>query len=78
MSPNALNKQSKSSTPRPRQSRQSREYRQQEILKAAREVFERCGYEDATISEIADSIGVVEGTVLHYFQNKRTLMARVI
>ncbi|GAB3369291.1 TetR family transcriptional regulator [Spongiibacter taiwanensis] len=47
-------------------------------MKAARDVFERRGYEDATISEIADSIGVVEGTVLHYFQNKRTLMARVI
>lgn len=73
-----MNKQPKPSVPRARQSRQSREHRQQEILKAARDVFERRGYEDATISEIAESIGVVEGTVLHYFQNKRTLMARVI
>lgn len=58
--------------------RHSRQYREKQILDAARAIFELKGYEAATISEIADSIGVVEGTVLHYFQNKHTLIVKVI
>lgn len=58
--------------------RLSRERREREIVAAARKIFEARGYEDATIAEIADAVGVVEGTVLHYFRSKRALMARVI
>ncbi|MDF1693253.1 MAG: TetR/AcrR family transcriptional regulator [Zhongshania sp.] len=58
--------------------RLSREQRETEIISAARQVFINRGYEIATIAEIADMVGVVEGTVLHYFKSKRALMAKVI
>ncbi|RNL58792.1 TetR/AcrR family transcriptional regulator [Zhongshania marina] len=58
--------------------RLSREHREKEIITAARIVFIHRGYENATIAEIADSVGVVEGTVLHYFKSKRALMVKVI
>lgn len=58
--------------------RLSRAQRQQDIIDAARRVFEKSGYENATIAEIADAVGVVEGTVLHYFKTKRALMVTVI
>lgn len=58
--------------------RLSRDRREKEIIAAARSVFESRGYEDATIAEIAEAVGVVEGTVLHYFRSKRALMSKVI
>lgn len=58
--------------------RLSRIKRENEIIMAARQVFENLGYESATVAEIADVVGVVEGTVLHYFKSKRGLMTRVI
>ncbi|MDX1504403.1 MAG: TetR/AcrR family transcriptional regulator [Spongiibacter sp.] len=58
--------------------RLSREQRQEEIIRAARKVFEKQGYESSTIADIAEEVGVVEGTVLHYFKTKRALMAKVI
>ena len=58
--------------------RLSREQRQEEIIRAARKVFEKQGYEASTIADIAEEVGVVEGTVLHYFKTKRALMAKVI
>lgn len=56
----------------------ARENRISAILEAARSVFEEVGYENARISEIARRIGVVEGTVFHYFSTKKLLMARII
>lgn len=58
--------------------RLSREQRQQDIVNAARKIFESQGYESATIANIAADIGVVEGTVLHYFKTKRALIVKVI
>lgn len=52
--------------------------RQREILNAARKVFETRGYEAWTVSDIAREVGVVEGTVLHYFKSKNNLVAKVI
>lgn len=56
----------------------ARETRVTAILAAARTVFEEVGYENAKMSEIARRIGVVEGTVFHYFSTKKLLMARII
>lgn len=56
----------------------TREARMSAILAAARTVFEEVGYENAKMSEIATRIGVVEGTVFHYFSTKKLLMARII
>tara|TARA_R110001592_G_scaffold283457_1_gene551379 strand:- start:24503 stop:25180 length:678 start_codon:yes stop_codon:yes gene_type:complete len=58
--------------------RLSPEQRQLEIVQAARQVFESQGYEASTIADIAKCVGVVEGTVLHYFKTKRALMTKVI
>jgi AcrR family transcriptional regulator len=59
-------------------SRQSKESRINAILEAARSIFEEVGYESAKISDIAKRIGVVEGTVFHYFDSKKLLMVRII
>ncbi|TDG12421.1 TetR/AcrR family transcriptional regulator [Seongchinamella unica] len=58
--------------------RKSKEDRVSAILAAATEVFEEVGYQDAKISDIARRIGVVEGTVFHYFSTKQRLMVRII
>lgn len=58
--------------------RLSREKRISNILDAARQVFEQQGYEKATVAEIADKIGVVEGTVFSYFNSKRALVLKVM
>ncbi len=58
--------------------RQSKRTRIAAILAAAREEFERRGYEKAKVADIAARVGVVEGTVFHYFANKRALMFGVM
>ncbi|WP_428248524.1 TetR/AcrR family transcriptional regulator [Ferrovibrio sp.] len=65
-------------TTRKRASRLPRERREADILEAARTVFRLRGYEAASISEIAERAGVVEGSIYRYFQNKRALLVRVI
>ncbi len=67
-----------SATPRKKSIRQSREARITAILTAAREVFEKRGYEKATVSEIAELVGVVEGTIFSYFSSKRILVIKVM
>jgi AcrR family transcriptional regulator len=47
------------------------EFRCGEILDAARKVFARKGFENATMDEIAEAAGVAKGTVYLYFQSKR-------
>lgn len=54
--------------------RPSKEIRIANILKAARDVFEQQGYEKAKVSDIAARIGIVEGTVFHYFGSKQELV----
>ncbi len=63
---------------RKKSTRLSREARQAEILAAARASFEKNGYENTTVAEIAAGLDLVEGTVFHYFGSKRGLMLRVI
>jgi TetR/AcrR family transcriptional regulator, fatty acid metabolism regulator protein len=63
---------------RKRAPRQSREERSNAILTAARRVFERDGYAAAKMTDIAADVGVVEGTVFHYFPSKRALVTRVM
>lgn len=66
------------STPRKKSTRQTREVRIGAILEAARKVFEERGYDKATVSEIAERVGVVEGTVFSYFSSKRLLVLKVM
>ena len=54
------------------------EQRVRDIVRVGREVFSERGYERATITEIAQRLGVSEATVFTYFRGKRELCVRVI
>ncbi len=58
--------------------RLGREQRVDEILATAREIFCRKGFEQTAVSEIAQALGVVEGTVFKYFATKRELLLKVL
>ena len=47
------------------------EDRREQILAAARAVFDEKGYESATISDVVRRAGVAQGTFYLYFQSKR-------
>jgi len=51
--------------------------KRQAIIEAARNIFAMKGYEDTTISEIAEDAGVAVGTVYLYFRNKREIYTSV-
>lgn len=52
--------------------------RYEAILAAAQQTFASVGYEAATIAEVAERVGVVEGNIYRYFRSKRELLARVV
>ncbi|MGE0232978.1 MAG: TetR/AcrR family transcriptional regulator [Flavobacteriaceae bacterium] len=53
------------------------EQRISDIMAAARQVIAEKGYENTLMSEIAERVGVVEGTLYRYFESKRDLMTKV-
>ncbi len=55
-----------------------KEHREPEILTAARDLFERLGYEKTSMADIARAAGVSEATVYKYFEHKRALMTKVL
>ncbi len=61
-------------------SRKERErlFKQQEIVRAAREVFALRGFTAATLEEIADRAEFGKGTLYNYFQSKEELFETVI
>jgi AcrR family transcriptional regulator len=61
-----------------RKSKKKRTARQQQILKAALDVFSRKGYAAATVPEIAEGAGVAVGTIYNYYPSKRELFVAVI
>lgn len=52
--------------------------RQEQILKAALDVFSHKGYAAATVPEIARAAGVAAGTIYIYYPSKRELFVAVI
>ena len=48
--------------------------RREQILSAARLVFDEKGYESATVSEIVSAAGVAQGTFYLYFPSKRDVV----
>lgn len=52
--------------------------REEQILLAAQKIFLKKGYFGTTIDDIAAEIGVVRGTVLHYYSSKEKLMEAVL
>lgn len=49
-----------------------------QILNAARNVFSRKGFAEATTAEIAREAGVAEGTIYNHFKNKRDLLMSLV
>jgi AcrR family transcriptional regulator len=49
------------------------EFRRSELLTAARAIFAKKGFHDATIEEIADAAEVAKGTVYLYYKSKKAL-----
>src|SRR5206468_8943378 len=47
------------------------EFRTSEILEAARKVFAKKGFHDATMDDIATAAGVAKGTVYLYYRSKQ-------
>jgi AcrR family transcriptional regulator len=52
--------------------------RRQQILTAAREVFAKRGYHQATIDDIVAQAGVARGTFYLYFEDKRSVFSDLI
>jgi AcrR family transcriptional regulator len=61
-------------------SRRERErlVRRQEIIAAARTVFARKGFNDATLDDVAELAEFGKGTLYNYFENKEALFASVL
>ena len=52
--------------------------RKKQILEAARKIFMQKGFYNASIDDVAAEVGVVRGTVLHYYKSKKELMEAVL
>jgi AcrR family transcriptional regulator len=54
------------------------EERRQEIVKAARHLFQTKEYNRATMQDVMESVGIAKGTIYHYFKSKHELLEAVI
>lgn len=52
--------------------------REKQIIQAAQKMFLKNGYFRTTIDDIAAEVGVVRGTILHYYNSKEKLMEAVL
>ncbi len=50
------------------------EVRKREILDAAQNLFFQKGYENTTIQDIIDALGIAKGTFYHYFDSKTEML----
>jgi len=54
------------------------EFRRSGILKAARKVFARRGYDGATMDDVAEACSIAKGTLYLYFKSKRQIYLGVL
>jgi AcrR family transcriptional regulator len=54
------------------------EERRQEIVATARELFQKKDYENTTMQDIMDALGIAKGTIYHYFKSKEELLEAVV
>lgn len=54
------------------------EERRAEIVKAARSLFQTKEYEQTTMQDVMESVGIAKGTIYHYFKSKQELLEAVI
>lgn len=58
--------------------KKARYNRDEEVLAAAIEVMSERGYPATTIQEVADRVGVLKGSLYHYFKSKEDLLFRIL
>src|SRR4051794_26547784 len=51
--------------------------REEEILAAAARIFREKGYHGASVRDIAESVGLLKGSLYHYIRSKEELLARL-
>ena len=54
------------------------EERRKEIVKAARTLFQTKEYDQTTMQDVIESVGIAKGTIYHYFKSKKELLEAVI
>src|SRR5580704_16492842 len=54
------------------------EFRRAGILKAARKVFARHGFDGATMDDVAEASSIAKGTLYLYFKSKRQIYLGVL
>lgn len=52
--------------------------RRAEIVQAARNLFQTKDYNNATMQDVMDALGIAKGTIYHYFKSKEALFEAVI
>ncbi len=65
-------------TGRPTKADVVKEFREREIVEAARRVFTREGFKKASMEKIAEEAGLAKGTVYLYFPNKDQLISHTV
>ena len=63
---------------RPQRQRLPPEERRDAILNAALSTFAELGYNQATLNDVADRLGVTKGCLYHYFESKEKLLVDLI
>ena len=48
------------------------------ILSAALHLFARCGFEAASVSQIAEAVGLTKGALYRHFSSKRDLLDSIL
>lgn len=52
--------------------------RKTELINTARHLFQTKGYDDVTMQDVMDVLGIAKGTIYHYFKSKEDLFEAVI
>lgn len=60
-----------------RRSDEGRKARREDLLRAARELFEERGYEKTTVAAIVERAGVAQGTFYLYFEGKQKVLVHL-
>jgi AcrR family transcriptional regulator len=56
----------------------ARKNREHEIVQVAIELFASKGYEQTSMDDIAAALGILKGSLYHYIESKRDLLAKVL
>ena len=54
------------------------EVRRRELLETAQALFYEKGYENTSVADIIDTVGIAKGTFYHYFKSKEALLDEIV